>query len=202
MKLYYALPSPYVRKVLVVADELGLASRIERIDCHVSPLSPDASLNADNPLGKIPCLVTDDGLSLYDSRVICEYLDSAAGGGRLIPAEGERRWKVLRLQALADGMLDALVATRYETFLRPEQHRWDAWIEGQLAKADRALDFAESQADNYAGHVCLGTIALACALGYWDFRYVERPWRSSRPKLAKWFETFSTRPSMVATKPA
>lgn len=201
MKLHYALPSPYVRKVRAVAIELGLDDQIELVNRAMTPVSPDADLNADNPLGKIPCLVTDSGVALYDSRVICAYLDDLAGGHKMIPMEGSARWTALRREALADGILDAAVGRRYETFLRPEELHWDAWIDGQLQKFIRGLDQFEAEASSFGDTVDIGTIAAAAALGYMDFRYADENWRNGRPSLAAWFDVFSKRPSIATTVP-
>lgn len=201
MKLHHAAASPFVRKVLVVAHETGLADRIEINTVQVTPVAPNAELMADNPLSKIPCLVTDDGLALMDSRVICEYLDSLHDGPKLFPAEPERRWKVLRLAALADEAMDAVVGVRYETFIRPEEKRWQPWIDNQFAKITRTLDHLEPQAANWNGKICIGTITLACLLPYLDFRFPELDWRARRPTLARWQEGMEERQSMRATRP-
>lgn len=201
MKLHHALPSPYVRKVRVVTIELGLDDRIELLQRGMTPVSPEAELNTDNPLGKIPCLITDDGQALYDSRVIAAYLDELAGGNRMIPASGPARWAALQREALADGILDAAVGRRYETFLRPEERQWDQWIDGQRQKFIRGLDQFEREAAAFGDAVNIGTIACACACGYMDFRYADENWRDGRPNLASWFETFSKRPSMATTAP-
>ena len=201
MKLHYALPSPYVRKVRAVAIELGLDDRIELLTRGMTPVSPEAELNADNPLGKIPCLITDEGEALYDSRVICAYLDDLAGGGKVIPASGAARWTAHRREALADGILDAAVGRRYETFLRPKELHWEAWIDGQREKFMRGLDQFEKEAASFGDSVDIGTIAAACACGYMDFRYADERWRGTRPTLATWYETFSKRPSIATTAP-
>ncbi|MCB1971218.1 MAG: glutathione S-transferase [Geminicoccaceae bacterium] len=201
MKFYYSPSSPFVRKVEVAARETGLMDRITLEPVTVTPVAPSDKLMVDNPLSKVPCLVTDDGLSLVDSRVICEYLDSLHDGKKLIPAEPGRRWRVLRLAALADEAMDAAVLTRYETFVRPEDKRWQPWIDNQLAKVTRTLDHVEPDAGRYMGHLCIGTISLACLLGYLDFRYADLRWREGRPALARWFEEMSARPSMQATVP-
>jgi glutathione S-transferase len=201
MKLHFARPSPYVRKVRAVAIELGLDDRIELLERAMTPVAPEAALNADNPLGKIPCLVTDDNEALYDSRVICAYLDSLAEGRSVIPANGPERWTALRREALADGVLDAAVGRRYETFLRPKEKQWEDWIEAQRRKGERALDQFEKEAAGFGEIVDIGAIAIACALGYMDFRYADERWRNGRPTLAAWFETFSKRPSIAATAP-
>lgn len=201
MKLHYALPSPYVRKVRAVAIELGLDDQIELVTRAMTPVSPDTDLNADNPLGKIPCLVTNEGDVLYDSRVICAYLDDVAGGGKLIPASGSARWTALRREALADGILDAAVGRRYETFLRPAELHWDQWIDGQRQKFIRGLDQFEAEAASFGGSVDIGTIAAACACGYMDFRYADENWRNGRPNLTAWFDSFAKRSSIATTSP-
>jgi len=197
MRLHHNTMSPFVRKVMVLAHETGLADRIEPENRMMTPVSPDAALCVDNPLGKIPSLVLDDGSTLYDSRVICEYLDSLHGGPKMFPA-GAARWTALRRQALGDGILDAAVNTRYETFLRPQERRWDDWIDNQKKKVARSLDVVE--AEDLAG-IDIGTITIACALGYLDFRFADEDWRSGRPRLEAWYEEFARRPSMIATVP-
>jgi len=199
MKLHYNPASPYVRKVRVMALETGLMGDIELALVTLLPTDPDENVNADNPIGKIPALVRDDGEALYDSRVICEYLDDRHDGTPMFPEKGEARWTAIRRQALADGILDAAVGTRYETFLRPEALRWSDWVDGQLSKIRRALDVLESEA--LGDSVDIGTISVACALGYLDFRYPDEGWRDTRPSLAAWYESFAARPSMTETVP-
>lgn len=199
MKLYYNPASPYVRKVRALAVETGLTDRIELAKVVLTPVGPDADVSANNPVGKIPTLVRDDGGALYDSPVICEYLDSLHDGVRMFPASGEARWTALRRQALADGILDAAVGTRYETFLRPDNLRWADWVDGQMQKIRQSLD--ELERESLGDGVDIGTLSVACALGYLDFRYPDEGWRDSRPTLAAWFESFSTRPSMSETTP-
>lgn len=201
MKLYHSPASPFVRKALVAAHETGLAERIEIAIIALTPVAGNAELNRENPIGKIPALVLEDGTTLYDSRVICEYLDTRHDGPRLFPAEGPERWTALRRQALADGLLDAAILGRYETFLRPEERRWADWIDGQRAKFRRALDALDGEADDFGGTVDIGTIAAACAADYLDFRSIDDGWRDRRPRLAAWLETFAARPSMQATRP-
>jgi glutathione S-transferase len=201
MKLHYSTASPYVRKVMVVAIETGQIDNIETATRQLSPISPSTEVSSDNPIGKVPCLVTDDGMALYDSRVICEYLDSLHHGTKMFPASGAARWTALRRQALGDGILDAGVITRYETFLRPDALRWSDWIDGQKLKMRGAMDAAEAEAGSFGDTVDIGTITIACALGYMDFRYGDDDWRASRPQLAAWYERFSQRPSLVQTVP-
>jgi glutathione S-transferase len=200
MQLHYNVASPFVRKVMAVAIETGLSERVEPVKRLPSPVAPVAEVNADNPLGKIPCLVTDDGTALYDSRVICEYLDSLHQGPRMFPPSGPARWTALRRQALADGIMDAGVLARYETFVRPQEARWNVWIDNQKQKFRRGLDALEHESASL-GVVDIGTLAIACALGYLDFRYPDENWRAGRPRLAAWLEQFGQRPAIAQTAP-
>ena len=199
MKLPYSPASPYARKVLVLAHETGLIDRIAVTVAGASPTGPSAEVAAHNPLGKIPALVLEDGAALYDSRVICEYLDNLSAGPRLFP-EGAARWDALTRQALADGLLDAALLTRYERVLRPEPHRWDAWEAGQVGKIRAALDRFESLVGGMPA-LDIGTVALGCALGYLDLRFPDLAWREGRPAVAAWYAEFERRPSMEATVP-
>ena len=200
MKLYHSPASPYVRKVMVMAQEAGLLDRIEVAPVTTTPMAPDAGVAAANPLKKIPALVTDDGMTLFDSPVICEYLDSLHSGTKMFP-QGKARWEALRLQAAADGLLDAALLVVYESRFREEAMRNQAWVDGQLSKIDGALDAFEAAASGFGDRVDIGTISIGCALGYIDFRLGHRDWRASRPKLATWYKAFLARPSMDATKP-
>ncbi len=197
MKLRYSPTSPYVRKVVVCAAERGLDSRIERIP--TLPFDPETDLVADNPLCKVPVLITDDGAHLYDSRVICEYLDSLHDGEKLFPAPAAR-WTALRRQALGDGILDAAVLVILEN-RREEALRSAAFIARQTAKIAAALDALELEVDSFGETVDIGTITIGCALGYLDFRFPEEDWRADQPKLAAWFDGFAKRPSMTASVP-
>ena len=202
MLLFSNPASPFGRKVAIAAHELGLHERLDVRNEALTPVSPNDAVAAANPLGKIPCLVTDEGEALYDSRVIAEYLDSLHDGRRLFPPAAPGRWRALRLQALGDGIMDAAVGTRYESVLRPEAYRWSDWISGQKLKVTRGLDLLEAQPEMLAGaEPDIGQIAIACALGYLDFRYADWPWRPGRPRLEAWFRRFEQRPSMQATKP-
>ena len=200
MQLYSSPASPFARKVRVSAHELGLDARLQLINITLSPVNPHAGLRTHNPLGKIPALVTDGGETLYDSPVICEYLDALAGGGRLIPAAAAARWTALRRQALADGLTDATVLVRYEQAVRPAALRWQDWIEGQFLKVRTALDALEQE--DLEGPFDIGAVSLACALGYLDFRFAEERWRETRPRLAAWYDAVSQRPSLLATRPS
>ncbi|MTJ80933.1 MAG: glutathione S-transferase [Telmatospirillum sp.] len=198
MKLRYSRTSPYVRKVVITAIETGLAGRIEHV--LTDPWSPETDLPTHNPLGRVPALVTDDGVILYDSPVICDYLDSLHDGPRLIPAEGAARWTTLRHQALADGLLDASVAVRVETVMRPADRRWDTWIDRQRGAIQRGLDALEAEMP--ATGFTLGEITIVCALDYLDFRKPVENWREGRPRLAAWHGALSKRPSVASTRPS
>jgi glutathione S-transferase len=206
MKLFFSPTSPYVRKCLVVARELGVDERIEFLVANAHPVNRDASIVAANPLGKVPTLLTDDGHSLYDSRVICEYLDARFGQGRLFPSaaqEGAARWQALTLQALADGLLDAALLVRYEQVARPEELRWPDWQTGQLDKIETSLAALERgellPLPLDPTRVDIGTLALACALWYLDLRYESLAWRARFPAVARWYGEFSQRPSLQAS---
>ena len=198
MKLRYAPASPYVRKVTVLAIETGLDGRIARVSTDV--WDPSTDVAGANPLRNVPTLVTDGGEALYDSPVICEYLDSLHDGLKLFPPPGGARWTALRRQALADGILDAGVARRLEA-LRPEKERSASWSTRQAAVVKRGLDALEDEAAGLAGPITIGHIAIGCALGWLDFRFHDDHWRDDRPTLAGWFEIFSNRPSMRETEP-
>jgi glutathione S-transferase len=200
MKLYFNPASPYVRKVRVTAYELELADGIELVSISLTPVSPHEGLRSSNPVGKIPALILDDGSALYDSPVICEYLDTLAGGNRIFPAAGPSRWTALRRQALADGIMDAAVLARYEGAVRPKELQWQAWIDGQFLKIRTALD--ELERENLEGVFDIGTLSIACALGYLDLRFADEGWRALRPRLAAWAAAVGKRPSLTATAPA
>jgi glutathione S-transferase len=200
MKIYYSATSPFVRKCLICAHELGLFDRLELVPAAAHPVNRDRSLVAVNPLGKVPTLVTDEGAVLYDSPVICEYLNSL-GDGRLLPEQGAARWNALVDQSLADGIMDAAILTRYETAVRPESLRWNEWVSGQLDKVSCGLAAIEPRARALGERVDLGTVALGCALGYLDFRNASLGWREKHPDTAVWFDRFGKRDSMTLTRP-
>ena len=202
MKLLYARPSPFVRKVMVVLEEAGKAGEVELIDGFGSPTAPNADVVAANPIGKIPCLI-DEGRTLYDSRVITRYLDAKLGTG-LYP-EGDALWTALTLEAHADGILDAGVLCVYEIRARDEATRSETWRDGQRAKIARGLDALETHwMDALSGPVTMGHVGVGCVLGYLDFRREMGgwgDWRPGRPRLTAWSEAFLARPSMQATTP-
>ncbi|WP_275546613.1 glutathione S-transferase [Pseudomonas sp. Marseille-Q0931] len=200
MQLIYAAASPFARKVRVLAAETGLLARIELLDTAVLPTTVNEQVNARNPLGKIPVLLTGDGEALYDSRVICEYLDTLHQGRKLLP-DGGARWQVLRLAALADGLMDAALLARYERSVRPVELQWPAWLDGQQGKVQRALTELERQTEHLQGPLDLAQIGVACALGYLDFRFADFDWRAGHLGLAAFQQTFSQRASMQASVP-
>lgn len=199
MKLYYSPASPFARKCLVVAHELGLTDRIQLLNEGVHPVNRNQKVVAANPLGQVPTLITDSGQALHDSRVICDYLN-AQGQGSLIPAD-DTRWTVLTEQSMADGLLAAALLCRYEVAARPEDLRWADWTQGQMQKIIDTLACFESVISRRGASLDLGTIGLACALGYLDFRFADYDWRSANPGLAEWYGRFAQRPSMQATAP-
>lgn len=202
MKLHHNPASPFARMVMVTAHELGIADQIELIDTGVFlPDRVNDAVAADNPLGKIPALVTDHGTALYDSRVICEYLCHHAGDKELLPDEPVSRFRILTLQSLALGLMDAGVSRRYETAVRPEDKRWPDWVARQHTRMEAGMDDLETNWASELGSVNAGTLSVAIVLAYFDFRYDDLGWRDNRPKLAAFYEDFAKRPSMTATPP-
>lgn len=200
MKLHHSPTSPFVRKCMFIAHHLGLTDRIELLPSAAHPVNRDQSIVRSNPLGQVPTLFTDDGMILYDSRVVCEYLNDL-GKGSFFPAQGPARWQVLTEQALADGILDAALLSRYEGAVRPENLRWKDWTAGQMEKITTGLAQFEKTLDTTTNRIDIGTVSLGCALGYLDFRFADVGWRGQYPKLAAWYEGFSALPEMQATKP-
>ncbi len=204
MKLFFSGTSPYARKVAALLARTGHESEVERIAAAPTPMVPDAALAAANPLGKLPCLLLDDGSALFDSRNITRYLDARFAAG-LYPA-GDALWKTLALEALADGGLDAALLCVYEHRLRGEGGRSEEWLSGQRLKIARALDALEAHwLPHLSGPLDMGAIGVGCLLGYLDFRLEMggwADWRKGRPGLAKWGEPFLAQPWMKATAPA
>jgi len=202
IRLFFSPASPYVRKVMVAAHERGLADRIEKLPAAASPVKRDAAILRHNATGKVPCLLLADDTPLFDSRVISAWIDAQGVSGVALYPEGDRRFAVLTLEALGDAMLDAALLHRYENVLRPEDKRWDDWARGQMEKIDSGLDDLEGRwFDLLAEGFHAGAIAVACTLGYLDFRFAAKDWRSGHPRLAAWFAKVSDRPSMLATLP-
>ncbi|MBX3523052.1 MAG: glutathione S-transferase family protein [Xanthobacteraceae bacterium] len=191
-------PSPFGRKIKIAAALLNLSDRIkvEVTDTN----DPSDTIRKQNPLGKIPALILEDGSVLFDSPVILEYLDSLAGGGKIIPRDGKPRWDTLRLHATADGIMDAALLQVYEKRFRPEEHWVAKWTDYQAEKITRALDVLEASPPPLPATPDIGHIALACALGYLDLRF-EGKWRADYPKLVAWLDDFAAKvPSFEKTK--
>mgnify|MGYP001237896548 CR=1 FL=1 len=200
MKLHWSPRSPFVRKVVLSAHELGLADRIEKVRTLAAMSQPNAALMRDNPLSKIPTLVLDDGTVLYDSVVICEYLDGLAGGHRLFPADSKQRIDALRRHALGNGFLELLVLRRNERD-RPDGARSQPHLEAFTIKTGATLAAMEREAGTYAAKPFdIGHVRIGCGVAYFDFRFTTDAWRPAHPRLAAWHETFSARPSAIATK--
>lgn len=202
MRLRYSPTSPFVRKVTVAALELGLDARITRVPTN--PWDPASDIGHDNPLGRIPALVLDDGSGtvLYDSPVIVEYLDALAGGGRLLPAAGPARWATLRRAALADGIIDAGIAVLVERVRRPEAYRWPEWIEFQTLAITRGLAGFDAELTQLSTDAPgIAEIGLMCALDWLDFRGIGSGWRDVHPALAAWHGQLALRPSFSGTLP-
>jgi glutathione S-transferase len=200
MKLYSSPASPFVRKVRVVLHETGMHDKVEQIAATGTAVDPAQMPLALNPLGKIPALERADGPALYDSRVICRYLDEMAGTG-LYP-DGPALWDALILEATGDGIMDAAVLMVYEGRIRPAELQYAPWVEGQWAKVTRALDALESRwMGHLSGRFGIGHVAIGCALGYLDFRHGGRDWRTERPALASWYAKTAQRNSFSTTVP-
>lgn len=200
MKLIYSAASPFVRKVRVMSEEAGLSEKIELISVKTTALARDQQAVDANPLGKIPALIIDEETTLFDSRVICRYLDDLGAAGLYAQ---ENLWDILTLEALADGLLEAAVLMVYEARLRPQETRSEAWVEAQWHKISDALDalnerrFKALEAPLNFAQLCVG-----CALGYLDFRHDARNWRARREWLAKWNDDIQNRRSLMITGPS
>lgn len=200
LTLHHSHASPYARKVMIVLHETGQLDQVAISSSAGSPVDPGTMPVGANPLGKIPALERPEGCTLYDSRVICRWLADRAGGA-LYPA-APRLYESLTLEATGDGIMDAALLARYERALRPEALRWPDWLEGQWSKIARSLDALEARwMGHLAGPLCIGQVAVVCALGYLDFRFADRPWRPGRPALADWAARMAERPSVKATVP-
>jgi glutathione S-transferase len=197
MKIYFSPWSPFVRKCLVAAKELGIDARIELLPSNAHPIDRDREIIEKNPLGQVPTLLADDGQVLHDSRVICEYLDELAQGS-LFPRNGRERWLALSLQSLGDGMSDAALLARYEDVARPEAIRWADWRAAQLDKVNTSLKALDAAPHQLTGRIDIGAIAIGCALWYLDLRFDGFGWRERYPAVNSWYSEFGRRPSMVA----
>ncbi len=205
MKLHWSPRSPFVRKVMIVLHETGQADSVELVRTPVAMAEPNLTLLPDNPLIKLPTLVLDDGYSLFDSRVICEYLAARAGqqGTALFPDDPQKRIRVLRQQALGDGFMDALLLFRQERNKAAEKQTED-WLSAFALKTEATLNFLqENKADIEQAGFDMGAITIGCALSYLDYRFADLDWRQRAPALARWHaDVFMRRPSVVATEPA
>jgi glutathione S-transferase len=199
MKLHWSPRSPFVRKVMIVVHELGLADRVTCTRTVVATTRPHLPLMEENPLSKIPTLVLNDGTVLYDSPVICEYLDSLHAGPKLVPADGRGRMTALRRQALGDGFLDFLLLLRNE---RERAHPSQVHLSAYATKKQAVLAALDKEADDLAASPFgIGHIAIGCALSYLDFRFADEDWRTDHPGIARWHREFCGRPSVRATEP-
>ena len=204
MRLYHSPTSPFVRKVMILIHEAGLQDRVQVVPVTGNAVAPGSLPVDHNPLGKIPTLELPDGRVLYDSRVICRYLDSVAKSGLYPGDTGPHAalWDVLVIEAAADGIMEAAALVTYEARLRPPELQFAPWIDGQWAKVIRALDALErDRIAHLTGPLGMAQIAVAAALGYLDFRHPTRPWRARCPALAAWHDGFATRPALRATLP-
>ena len=198
MKLHWSPKSPYVRKVMICAHELGLVPQLELVRSVAAMLKPNPDIMAHNPLSKIPTLVREDGSTLFDSIVICEYLNDQANG-TLFPPDGEARWQALRWHALGDGLLDALILWRNE---REREVPLKALVDAFELKTRACLQLLDAEAGSIgSAPFSIGHVTLGCALGYLDYRFEALGWRESAPRLAAWFATLQTRPSFQSTEP-
>jgi glutathione S-transferase len=199
LTLRFSPSSPFVRKIRIAASVLGLEKDIKAEPAETTSTSD--TVRQQNPLGKIPTLVLEDGSTLFDSRVILEYLDHRAGGGRIIPKDASARFAALRLQALADGILDASILQVYEGRWRPAERHEPKWVEHQAGKVARGLAALEAAPPGLGSPPDVGQITVACALGYRDFRFGDG-WRKDHPKLVAWLDGFAAKvPAYAATKP-
>jgi len=200
MKLHWSPRSPFVRKVAILLHETGLEANVERVRSVAAIATPNAAIMVDNPLSQIPTLVLDDGTALYDSPVICEYLDTLHDGPRYFPAAGPARWAALQRQALADGMLAILLIWRQERMKAPGQQLPD-WLVAFGTKIAASLARLETDAPALASGHDIGHVTIGCMLSYLDYRFADLDWRTGHPALAAWHAAFEQRPSMVATRP-
>jgi glutathione S-transferase len=202
MKLTFSPASPFARKVRIAAIELGLIDRIEFVPAKVIPGEPnDAYMRDVNPLKKLPALILDNGDVIVDSYVIAEYLDDLAGG-KLIPADGARRWQVKSDHSLLQGMLDSMLLCRYEAMVRPQELRWQPWSDDHFKRAWTGMARFEQLAESrLSGPLDIAQIGLVCVLGYADFRFPDCGWRKAYPKLDAFHETMLKRPSVATTLP-
>ncbi|WP_294928770.1 glutathione S-transferase family protein [uncultured Paracoccus sp.] len=201
IRIFFSPASPFVRKAMVAAHERGVG--IEKLPSAAWPVKRDPDIVRHNSTGKVPCLLLDDDTPVFDSRVISAWIDAQGVTGAPLYPQDARRFTVLTIEALGDAILEAALLHRYENVLRPEDKRWDDWSRGQMEKVDSGLDDLEGRwFDDISASFHAGSIAAACTLGYLDFRFPDKDWRSAHPRLAEWFAEVSGRASMQATVPA
>ena len=200
MKLHWSPRSPFVRKVAILLHETGLDAQVERVRSVAALATPNPAIMADNPLSQIPTLVLDDGQALYDSPVICEYLDTLHDGARYFPAAGPARWTALQRQSLADGMLAILLIWRQERMKAPGQQLPD-WLAAFATKIGASLARLEAGAEALRDGHDIGHVTIGCMLSYLDYRFADLDWRAGHPALAAWHATFEQRPAVIATRP-
>jgi glutathione S-transferase len=201
MKLTYSAGSPFARKVRIAAIELGLIDKIELVPTIVAPTQPNDEYSQINPVKKLPVLILDNGEVIVDSYVIVEYLDELAGGGKLIPVSGALKWRVKSDHSMLQGMLDSMLLCRYEKMVRPESLRWQGWADDHWQRAWNGMARFEKQAEMLSRPLDIAQIALACVLGYADYRYADCGWRKAYPKLDAFHEKMLARPSVKISLP-
>lgn len=202
IKLFHSAASPFVRKVLVCAHEKGVESDVELLASKAWPVKRDPEIVRENPSGQVPSAILEDGSPLFDSRVICAYIDTMSDEVPLLPAAHQARFAAMTLEALGDTLLGAALLCRYESVLRPSEFYWGLWHDSQMEKVDSALADLEARwMEVLEGPISIGTITIGCALGYLDFRFADKDWRTGHANLAAWYDSFARRPSMVATMP-
>ncbi|WP_057862750.1 glutathione S-transferase family protein [Bradyrhizobium lablabi] len=204
MKLMYAPQSPFARKARAAAIELGLEESIDLVYVQVVPGRPNIDFaQSHNPLRKVPALVVNERRTIFDSTVICEFLDHLAKGARLFPRDPDKRWEVLTQHALAQGICEAAISIRYETSIRPEEKRWQVWIDDQWDKIFSALSWFEANPRTLdSSHLNIAHLALVSGIGYIDFRYGDAAdWRATRPLLSSWVEEVSRKDCFEKTVP-
>lgn len=199
MQLFSSPTSPFVRKVRVLIREKGATGKVR--ETVVAALNDPAELHAANPLGQVPALTLDDGTQIFNSPVICQFLDEELGGHKFLPASGKAHWADMRLQTIGDGIAEAAVSLSFER-ARPEEQRSPVWTGRWQRAIARSLDVLEAEADTLDAELTLGRIAIACALSYVDFRHDNLNWRDGHPKLSQWYKNVSGRPAFKETEPA
>lgn len=198
INLFYVPTSPYVRKVLLVAHECDWLDKITLLSANPSPLNRDKKIAVHNATGTVPCAVLDDGQSLFDSRVICQYISDMSGKSAALYGEGFRKYTIMTVEALGDSMMDACLLCRYENFTRPPALRWPEWYAAQMDKITTALSQLEMRwLEVLQAGFHLGAIAVAAALSYLDLRFAELNWQAAHPRLAAWYATVRIRPHVA-----